>query len=120
MASPVPPGFDFDLQGVAVPFRMQPGLRRLDDNARLLTPLQPGSPLHAEKAAVVRAGASRQRVPGFDDGVAEDAIRARARAEGIAAQGPIELAFEEDFALLDGRDTTLPWLCVCVPSHWAP
>ena len=33
---------------------------------------------------------------------------------------PVELAFEEDFAVLDGDTSTLPWLCVCVPSHWAP
>lgn len=32
----------------------------------------------------------------------------------------LSLAFAEDFALLDGATTTLPWLAVCVPSHWAP
>ncbi|RZJ08317.1 MAG: DUF3445 domain-containing protein [Haliea sp.] len=30
------------------------------------------------------------------------------------------MAFEEDFAVLDGATGALPWLCVCVPSHWAP
>ncbi|MGZ3441803.1 MAG: heme-dependent oxidative N-demethylase subunit alpha family protein, partial [Polyangia bacterium] len=30
------------------------------------------------------------------------------------------LGFAEDFALLDGATATLPWLAVCLPSHWAP
>ena len=113
-----PPGFD--LARIAVPFRMQPGLQRLAAGARQLTPLAPGSPLWREKQRVVAAGASRLAVPGFDAGPAIAAILAQARAEGLQAQEPIELAFEEDFAVLDGRDGSLPWLCVCVPSHWAP
>jgi hypothetical protein len=32
----------------------------------------------------------------------------------------VSLAFAEDFAVLDGETTTLPWLAVCLPSHWAP
>lgn len=34
--------------------------------------------------------------------------------------GLLSLAFEEDFAVLDGRDGTVPWLAVALPSHWAP
>ncbi len=30
------------------------------------------------------------------------------------------LAFAEDFAVIDGDDTTIPWLAVCLPSRWAP
>jgi hypothetical protein len=30
------------------------------------------------------------------------------------------LAFDEDFALLDGASATVPWLAVCLPSRWAP
>jgi dimethylamine monooxygenase subunit A len=111
---------DFDLSRIAVPFRMQPGLRRLDPGARHLTPLTPGSPLWQEKKRVVDSGASRIAVPGFDAQPAIRAILEQARAEGLPAAEPVELAFEEDFALLDGDSTTLPWLCVCVPSHWAP
>ncbi|MEJ5991864.1 heme-dependent oxidative N-demethylase subunit alpha family protein [Ramlibacter sp. PS3R-8] len=110
----------FDLAHAAVPFRMQPGLQRLDSGARHLTPLAPGSPLWQEKNRVVASGASRLAVPGFDPQAPISAILARARSEGFAAHDPIELAFEEDFALLDGASTTLPWLCVSVPSHWAP
>jgi dimethylamine monooxygenase subunit A len=112
---------DFDLARIAVPFRMQPGLQRLAPaQARHLTPLAPGSALWREKKQVVDSGASRLAVAGFDAQPAIDAIFARARCEGIAAGEPLELAFEEDFAVLDGATSTLPWLCVCVPSHWAP
>ena len=30
------------------------------------------------------------------------------------------LAFEEDFAVLDGDTSAVPWLAVCLPSRWAP
>ncbi|MBL8286419.1 MAG: DUF3445 domain-containing protein [Rubrivivax sp.] len=32
----------------------------------------------------------------------------------------LSLAFAEDFALVDARDGTIPWLAVALPSHWAP
>ncbi len=32
----------------------------------------------------------------------------------------VSLAFAEDFAVLDGAGATVPWLAVCLPSHWAP
>jgi hypothetical protein len=110
----------FDTARMAVPFRMQPGLQRLASDARHLTPLAPGSPLWLEKQRVVAGGASRLAVLGFDPAPALRAIQAQAQAEGLAGGEPLELAFEEDFAVLDGATTTLPWLCVCVPSHWAP
>jgi dimethylamine monooxygenase subunit A len=34
--------------------------------------------------------------------------------------GLLCLAFAEDFAVVDGERGTLPWLAVCLPSHWAP
>jgi hypothetical protein len=34
--------------------------------------------------------------------------------------GLLSLAFAEDFALLDARSATIPWLAVALPSHWAP
>ena len=30
------------------------------------------------------------------------------------------LAFEDDFAVLDGDTSAVPWLAVCLPSRWAP
>jgi hypothetical protein len=109
---------DFDLSQIAVPFRMQPGLRRISQQEVRLTPLDAGSTLYAEKRAVFEAGQSRHGVQGFD---AEPALRAIAAVGATADPAlPPELAFEEDFAVLDGATGTLPWLCVCVPSHWAP
>ncbi len=32
----------------------------------------------------------------------------------------LALAFAEDFAVIDGAGATIPWLAVCLPSHWAP
>jgi hypothetical protein len=113
---------DFDFDRIAIPFRMQPGLRRLEAGATQLTPLHASHPLFDEKRRVVEAGASRQVLPGFDAGPALRAIAAQAAAQGCTVDDalPVELAFEEDFAVLDGDTGTLPWLCVCVPSHWAP
>jgi dimethylamine monooxygenase subunit A len=34
--------------------------------------------------------------------------------------GLIGLAFAEDFAIVDARTGTLPWLAVALPSHWSP
>jgi len=115
---------DFDFGQIPVPFRMQPGLRRVEPGHPQLTPMQPGHRLWQEKQAVVRAGASRHAVAGFDPRPALQAIRRQCAAEhdGWAPDPgiPVELAFEEDFAVLDGATGRLPWLCVCVPSHWSP
>lgn len=112
---------DFDFSHIAVPFRMQPGLRRLAAGTPQLTRLDPASALWAEKRAVLAGGQSRHSVPGFDPAPALQAIAAEAAGLGAEATGvPLELAFEEDFAVLDGATSALPWLCVCVPSHWAP
>ena len=34
--------------------------------------------------------------------------------------GLLSLAFAEDFAILDAATGGIPWLAVCLPSHWAP
>lgn len=106
---------DFSLVDIAVPFRMQPGLRRLDASQPQLSRLDPGSALYREKEAVFRAGQSRQAAAGFDPAAAIAAMRER-----LPSDLPPELAYEQDFAVLDGDTGTLQWLCVCVPSHWAP
>lgn len=113
---------DFDLASIAVPFRMQPGLQRLPGDARHLTPLAAGSALADEKGRVVQAGASRLSVAGFDPTPALAAIARQAVRDGVAVPAgvPVELCVEEDLAVLDGATGTLPWLSVCVPSHWAP
>ncbi len=109
---------DFDLSHITVPFRMQPGLRRVSADGPHLTPLLPGSAMHAEKLEVMALQQSRHAVAGFDAAPALAAITAIAPHARLNT--PIELAFEEDFAVLDGASGTIPWLCVCLPSHWAP
>lgn len=32
----------------------------------------------------------------------------------------LSLAFVEDFAVIDGHTASIPWLAVCLPSHWSP
>ena len=32
----------------------------------------------------------------------------------------LSLSFAEDFAIIDGNTGHIPWLAVCLPSHWAP
>lgn len=34
--------------------------------------------------------------------------------------GLLSLALHEDLAIVDGASGTLPWMAVCLPSHWAP
>lgn len=114
----------FDIEQIPVPFRMQPGLVRLPEGAHHLGALPPDSALFAEKQRVLQARQSRHAVPGFDPAPALRAIERQAHAQGLGAAlaggTPLELAFEQDFAVLDADTGTVPWLCVCVPSHWAP
>lgn len=115
---------DFDFKHIAAPFRMHPGLARLDARAAHLTRLDPASVLYQEKRAVYEAGAALHCVAGFDPADALHAIWDNARTSGAGPlpepPAPLELAFEEDFAVLDAATETVPWMCVCVPSHWAP
>jgi hypothetical protein len=156
----------FDFDAVSVPFRMQPGLRRLAPGARQLTPNHLGDRALAEKLEVLAQHADQALLAaaGFDPAPALRALFAQAAAEhpdawvsnddrhgharhlgwslrdeAIEGDGPAEigaclralprdwravaliaLAFAEDFAVIDGRSGAIPWLAVCLPSHWAP
>ncbi len=114
----------FDFAQISVPFRMQPGLRRLSAGEPQLTPLDPAGALFREKQQVQKARQSRWCVPGFSPAFAINSIVAHAtlvRASGnFSSNLPLELAYQEDFAVLDAATGTVPWLCVCVPSQWAP
>jgi hypothetical protein len=94
---------------------MQPGLRRLEPSDPQLVALDPAGKLYLEKLAVMESGQSRHAMPGFDPSNAIAAMRDR-----LPSQLPPEIAYEQDFAVLDGETGKLQWLCVCVPSHWAP
>ncbi len=116
---------EFDFTQISVPFRMRPGLARLEPDAVHLTPLRPGSALHAEKQAQHRQGLGTPlAVPGFDAAPALAAIRAQAIKAGVTGHDadtlPLQLQVEEDLVVLDTTSATIPWLCVSVPSRWAP
>lgn len=72
--------FDFDAE-VSVPFRMQPGLRRVPPGQSQLTPTD-GEHL-SEKLLVLgeRSGAALLQVPGFDPAPALERLAAQARSE---------------------------------------
>jgi dimethylamine monooxygenase subunit A len=80
--------FDFDA-AVQAPFRMQPGLRRLEAGAVQLTPLPPGSRHQREKLAVLSAHAAHALAvqPGFDATTALHALAAHAAQEHADAFG---------------------------------
>lgn len=152
--------FDF-AHAVTVPFRMQPGLRKLAAGSPQLTPATPDSPHLLAKRQVLQTDGANALLcaPGFDAAPALAALAAHAAREHPQAlaitppgdwQAPmlglrvapdgachgdtllaalpapwrraalLALAFEEDFAIVDGAGATLPWLAVCLPSHWRP
>ena len=78
--------FDFNA-AVTSPFRMRPGLRRLQPGAAHLTPLAPGSRHQREKLAVLSAFAGRALCcrDGFDPSPALHALAAFAAVEHPAA-----------------------------------
>jgi hypothetical protein len=106
-----------DLSDLPLPMRMLPGLKRCD-SVRLHR-LEPASPLGQEKQALLQAGWSRLKVDGFDEAPVLQTVREHAGV-GPHDTTPLPLLVQEDLAVLDGIDGTLPWLSVCTPSHWAP
>lgn len=144
MSAPPLASFDFDA-AVSAPFRMQPGLRRMAAGAGHLTAAAPNSRHQREKLAVLGAFASQAllQAEGFDASNALATLRAVAQQEhaghvDATARVPevqaclaalptswreaalLALAFEDDFAVIDAETTTIPWLAVALPSHWAP
>lgn len=51
---------------------------------------------------------------------AEPARALAALPPGLRRSALLALAFAEDLALVDAVSGSLPWLAVCLPSHWAP
>jgi hypothetical protein len=79
-----------------------------------------GERARALGVGVDAAGHVAQETPGVfghGDEVAR-CLRALPAAWRLAALA--SLAFEEDFAVVDGPRGTIPWLAVALPSHWAP
>jgi len=62
-----------------------------------------------------------QRLQAGSFGLGDEAERClQALAPHWRLAGLLSLAFEEDFAIVDGDAGTLPWMAVALPSHWAP
>ena len=115
---------DFDFKHIGVPFRMQPGLSRLPIGAARLRPLDPASLLYREKLAVSEAGAALHCQPGFDASDVLACIHLHGHMAGIHGLSQAgckpELLVAQDLAVFDAMTGTVPWMCVCVPSGWAP
>jgi hypothetical protein len=75
---------------------------------------------HAFGVTVDTAGAVEQRQAGVFGQGDELARCVRALPAAWRLAGLLSLAFEEDFAIVDGTRATIPWLAVALPSHWAP
>ena len=56
----------------------------------------------------------------WGDGPAEIGDCLRGLPPDWRLAGLLCLAFAEDFAVINGADTCIPWLAVCLPSHWVP
>ncbi len=66
------------------------------------------------------SGTVTQDTPGVFGHGDEIAHCLRALPAGWRLAALASLAFEEDFAVVDGVRGTIPWLAVALPSHWAP
>jgi len=70
--------------------------------------------------AVNAGGVVEQTAPGRF-GLGDEIARClRGLPSAWRLPGLLNLAFAEDLAVVDGRDATVPWLAVALPSHWAP
>jgi len=83
-----------------------------------------GTAVQEEAAASGTFGVSdeavQQTAPGHF-GLGDEVARClRSLPVGWRLAGLLSLAFAEDFAIVDARDGTVPWLAITLPSHWAP
>lgn len=63
-------------------------------------------------------GLQRDQVVGDGDDAVGRCLAALPQPWRLA--GLLSLAFVEDFAVIDGASARIPWLAVCLPSHWSP
>jgi hypothetical protein len=71
-------------------------------------------------AVAAVGGAVHQTAPGRFGRGDEIACCLRQLPPAWRLAGLFSLAFAEDLAVVDGRDASVPWLAVTLPSHWAP
>ena len=130
--------FEFDFEHVTAPFRMRPGLRRLaPESAQHLSLATAQGELHLSKAAVWAAKQAWQCAPGFDPLPGLQALAACSPEPRVRAQGAdstttarelaqrISCLHEQDFCIIDNQPGSptmgcVPFMCVCLPSRWAP
>jgi hypothetical protein len=134
--SPLPPGSPAFAEKLAVlqrhadqalvarqGFDAQPALQALAQQGALDCPaavqIDAGARLHSPVLglSVLPDGSDLQARPGHhaDAFAALQALPPRWRAAGL-----LSLALHADFAVVDGASGTLPWMAVCLPSHWDP
>jgi len=104
----------FDFSAVVAPFRMQPGLRRLDAAAPHLTPSRPGDLALEEKLEVLtqRADEALLAAAGFDADPALAALCARA-----AAEHPEAFAFDAVHGSFNAAHLGWSWQSGCVEGE---
>ncbi len=100
-------------------FDAAPAMRAIAEEAAHLEPapfaFDGGNDCEAPRLGwAIRAG----QPTGAGDAAIGDLLASLPRAKRTTAL--LCLAFEEDFAIIDGATATIPWLAVCLPSHWAP
>ncbi|QTN25198.1 DUF3445 domain-containing protein [Rhizobacter sp. AJA081-3] len=73
-----------------------------------------------ERYEAVQLGWSLQGDSLHGDGPAEIGRCLAALPAPWRVAGLLSLAFAEDLAVIDGTTGRIPWLAVCLPSHWSP
>jgi len=74
----------------------------------------------ADRWQAPRLGWSLSNGEPVGDGPPEIGACLRSLPVDWRAAGLLALTFAEDFAVIDGATACIPWLAVCLPSHWAP
>jgi hypothetical protein len=103
-------------------FDATPALHALAQQAAVEHPMHFAWDGHRASAlGVAVAGDEVQDIEGGSFGLGDEVGRClRGLPPGWRLAGLLSLAFAEDFAIVDGRAATVPWIAACLPSHWAP
>ncbi len=105
-------------------FDAQPGLHTLAAHAATEHPdafAWDGTRAVSHTHGVAVAGDDVQQLRSGVFGLGDEIARClRGLPPAWRLTGLLCLAFAEDFALVDGRQATIPWIAACLPSHWAP
>jgi hypothetical protein len=100
-------------------FDPAPALRALCDEA-LRDPSAAFAVTQADVHTARHLGWSLHGTEPVGDGPAEIGACLRALPPPWRLPALLCLAFAEDFAVIDGATSQIPWLAVCLPSHWSP